>query len=801
MPDCSGPLTSSSSWNEADRLKAIDAYAILDTPREEDYDDIVKLAAEICDMPVSLVTIVAEGRQWFKAEVGVGLRETSLDVSICKHTIRQDGLFIVPDTTKDPLFRTNPDVIGGPRYRFYAGAVVKTPEGLPIGTVCVLDYKSRALTKRQELTLNTLARQVMIRLELRRALKLKSEGEEQLRESELRYRRLFEAAQEGLLILDFNTGCVTDANPFLVELLGLSCKEMIGKKMEEIPSFRGIFSNPAVWERLRQGEYVRFENLRLPRRDGGHVDVEFIGNIYEAGSKKLVQCSLRDFTEVRKAEARARLLVDSNVQGVFFWKKEGAITSANDAFLNLVRYTREELEAGELNWIALTPPECAHLDRQGRQSIEARGVCEPYEKQFLRKDGSRVPILLGAAVFEGNRDEGVCFVLDLTDRKRLEQQFLRSQRMESIGTLAVGIAHELNNDLAPLVMSITLLQGMTENAQARKILETIEFSARKGAEIIRQVLSFVRGVEGTRIEIQPKRLLHEIEIIVKGTFPKNIELNFSDSPDLWRISGDPTQLHQILLNLCVNARDAMPHGGCLNVEAKNCVLDELHVATLPQLKPGRYVQISVTDNGTGMPLEVLSRIFEPFFTTKDIGKGAGLGLSTVQAVAKSHDGTVNASSESGKGATFDVYLPALETPSDESRKGAHATDLPRGNGELVLVVEDETPFREIVSQTLEAFGYRVLTASDGVEGVTAYTQHRNEIAVVLTDMMMPIMDGVATIQALIQINPKVKIIAASGLGSGGAPGKLVTSSVRHFLTKPYATETLLQTLRAILKEG
>jgi PAS domain S-box-containing protein len=800
MSKSSEPLPSP-GWIEADRLKAIDAYAILDTPREEDYEDIVKLAAEICDMPVSLVTIVAENRQWFKAEIGVGLRETSLDVSICKHTIRQNGLFIVPDTTKDPLFKTNPDVIGGPRFRFYAGAVVKTPEGLPIGTVCVLDYKARALTKRQELTLNTLARQVMIRMELRRALKLKSESEARLRESELRYRRLFEAAREGLLILDFETGRVTDVNPFLVDLLGFSREELVGKKMTDLGSFKDVLSTQAARERLKRDGYVRLENLRLPTRNGCQVDVDLVSNIYEVGHHRMVQCSFRDFTDVRKAEARARLMVDSNVQGVFFWNKAGAITGANDAFLNLMRYTRADLEAGRLDWSAMTPPEYAHLDRHGRQSIEAQGVCEPYEKQFIRKDGSRVPILLGAATFEGNRDEGVSFVIDLTDRKRLEQQFLRAQRMESMGTLAAGIAHELNNVLAPLVMSITLLQTMSPSPQAIKILEAIEASARKGAEIVGQVLSFVRGVEGSRIEIQPKHLLQEIEIIVKGTFPKNIELNFQVPPDIWKVSGDPTQLHQILLNLCVNARDAMHHGGSLHVEARNCVLDELHVATLNQIKPGRYVQVSVTDNGTGMPPELSSKVFEPFFTTKEIGKGTGLGLSTVMAVVKSHAGTVSVHSEAGKGATFEVYLPALETPCEDSRKEVPATDLPRGHDELVLVVEDEAPFRAIVCQTLEAFGYRVLTASDGVEGVTAYTQHQSEIAVVLTDMMMPIMDGVATIQALLQINPQVKIIAASGLGSGGASGKSLGPAIKHFLTKPYATDTLLQTLRTILKEG
>jgi CheY-like chemotaxis protein len=376
---------------------------------------------------------------------------------------------------------------------------------------------------------------------------------------------------------------------------------------------------------------------------------------------------------------------------------------------------------------------------------------------------------------------------------------MRAQRMESIGTLAGGIAHDLNNILAPILLSIDFLKTVSDHPQAKKILETIDVSARRGADIVRQVLSFARGLEGKRIEVQPKHLLKDLQNIIKDTFPKDIELQFSISSDTWTILGDPTQVHQILLNLCVNARDAMPSGGTLAIGVENCVFDEHYAAMNIEAKAGRYVKISVADSGTGIPRDLLNKIFEPFFTTKELNKGTGLGLSTVMAIVKSHNGFVNVYSEPGKGTTFRVYLPAMESSAEARKQQLEKASLPRGNGETVLVIDDEDSILTITSQTLEAFGYRVLTATNGADGVAVYVQHQNDIAIVLTDMMMPIMDGAATIQALVRIDPDVKIIAASGLHTNGG-GTNMSSLIKHFLTKPYTAEALLTSMRAILEK-
>jgi len=295
--------------------------------------------------------------------------------------------------------------------------------------------------------------------------------------------------------------------------------------------------------------------------------------------------------------------------------------------------------------------------------------------------------------------------------------------------------------------------------------------------------------------------LKDVESIIKDTFPKDIRLDFSVPDDTWMILGDPTQVHQILLNLCVNARDAMPNGGNLTLSAENCVLDEQYVAMNLQAKAGRYVQISVADSGSGIPPHLLDKIFEPFFTTKDINKGTGLGLSTVMAIVKSHEGIINVYSELGKGTTFKIYLPAMEISSEARKEQAIQASLPRGNGETILVVDDEASILTITGQTLQAFGYRILTAVDGAEAVAIYAQHRHEIAVVLTDMMMPVMDGTATIRALTKIDPAIKIIAASGLNANGDVTKISGTVVRHFLTKPYTAGTLLKVMRTILDES
>jgi PAS domain S-box-containing protein len=386
---------------------------------------------------------------------------------------------------------------------------------------------------------------------------------------------------------------------------------------------------------------------------------------------------------------------------------------------------------------------------------------------------------------------------DITDRKKLEVQFLRAQRMESIGTLAGGIAHDLNNVFAPIIMSLDLLKADCADPQSLELIEIVSTSAQRGAEMVKQVLQFARGLEGRRLAVQLRHLLRDLEKIVRDTFAKNIELRTNVPGDLWTVMGDPTQLHQVLMNLWVNARDAMPVGGVLTLSAENIELDEHYAALDHDAQPGPWLLLQVEDTGTGMSAEVIEKIFDPFFTTKEVGKGTGLGLSTSMAIVKGHGGFIRVYSEVGKGSKIKVYLPAQTEPMADLVAGTTAS-MPRGNGELILVVDDESAVREITRQTLEAFGYRVLLASDGAEAVAIFAGRKDDIAVVLTDMMMPVMDGPATIMVMRRLQPQVRIIAASGLSANGHVGHASRLGVKHFLPKPYTAQTLLTVLRETL---
>jgi two-component system cell cycle sensor histidine kinase/response regulator CckA len=383
---------------------------------------------------------------------------------------------------------------------------------------------------------------------------------------------------------------------------------------------------------------------------------------------------------------------------------------------------------------------------------------------------------------------------DITQKKQLEAQFLRAQRLESIGTLASGIAHDLNNVLAPILMTAQLLESQLDDARSKRLLPILVTNAKRGANLVKQVLSFTRGVEGDRTILQLKHLILEIRQVIKETFPKSIEVECETSRNLWTVSGDATQLHQVLMNLCVNARDAMPNGGTLTISAQNFIVDEHYAKMHIDAKIGSYIVVVVADTGIGITNEVLDRIFEPFFTTKELGKGTGLGLSTVLGIVKSHAGFINVYSEVGKGSKFEVYLPAQETTETPEEK---ELELPHGSGELVLIIDDEPSIREITKTSLEAYNYKAITASDGIEAIALYAEYRDKISLVLTDMLMPSMDGITTIRTLNKINPNVKIIAISGLATSDKMNAAYDLGIKAFLSKPYTAKQLLETIHTV----
>lgn len=386
---------------------------------------------------------------------------------------------------------------------------------------------------------------------------------------------------------------------------------------------------------------------------------------------------------------------------------------------------------------------------------------------------------------------------DITEKKKLEAQFLRAQRMECLGALTSGVAHDLNNVLSPIMMFIQLLKTKLPDEKNQKLLSMLENSSQRGADLVKQVLSFGRGVESQPIATQISHLISEIKTIVTATFPKNIRPKINVQKDLWTILVDTTQMHQVLMNLCVNARDAMPDGGILSISAENIYIDQSYVQSNPNAQVGSYVVTEVSDTGQGMSQEIIDKIFEPFFTTKEIGKGTGLGLVTIKSIVKTYGGFITLESKLKEGTSFKIYLPATNVKETPDAK-AQLYDLFVGQGELILVVDDEISIREIIKVSLEASNYEVLTASDGTEAVVLYLQHKERISLVITDRMMPVMDGLATIRALRRINPNVKIIMASGVNSNNMLND-GNYNVDAVLAKPYTAEHLLKAVKEVIK--
>ena len=382
---------------------------------------------------------------------------------------------------------------------------------------------------------------------------------------------------------------------------------------------------------------------------------------------------------------------------------------------------------------------------------------------------------------------------DITDKKQLEQQFLRAQRLESLGSLASGIAHDLNNVLTPIVGAAQLLPMTLPNLddRSRRLLNMLVESSKRGSGLVKQILTFARGLDGERTVLQVRHILTELISVARQTFPKSIEIQVNNaSEDLWMVNVDATQIHQVLMNLFVNARDAMPDGGSLTASTENMVIDT-DSAQL-QLPAGTYILITIADTGMGMTSEILDRIFEPFFTTKKTG--TGLGLSTVQGIVKAHGGAIEVESQIGRGTCFKIYLPAIHNKEAESSDAA--ADSYDGKGQLVLVVDDESAIREIAKESLETYNYRVMLASDGIEAIDLYAQNHRSIAIVLIDMMMPNLNTRSTIHALQQINPQVQIVVMSG-SYLNLEAMVHTQQVSAFLTKPFTAINMLQTLESI----
>jgi PAS domain S-box-containing protein len=629
----------------------------------------------------------------------------------------------------------------------------------------------------------------------------RKQAEEALRESERRFRELLENVELIAMTVD-KKGTVTFCNDCLLKTTGWSREEVIGADWfsKFVPG--DLETKKLFFDTVEAGEIPSHYENPIRTRDGQLRDIVWNNTMLRDAEGNFTGAASigEDVTERRRAEERIHeqaSMLDRARDAIFvrgfhdrkisFWSK-GAET--------LYGWTAAEAigrDVGDLIVEDRNVPD--EIGRQLLMNDEWRG-----ETRDKTKAGKKLIVNTRATLVRdaaGHPKSVLAINTDMTEQKAMEAQFLRAQRMESIGTLAGGIAHDLNNILSPIMMSVQVLRMKLTDKQREDVIATIEMSAERGAQIVKQVLTFGRGLEGEKRPLQVGALIGELVKIMRETFPREITIDRSMAKDLWIVLGDATQLHQVLLNLCVNARDAMPGGGSLRLRASNLAMDESYASMLPEARPGPYVLLEVSDNGSGIPQEIVERIFDPFFTTKEVGKGTGLGLSTVLGIVRGHGGFIKVVSEPGKGTTFQVYLPAA--PEQNAIPVAAAlAEPPDGHGELVLVVDDEPAVASAVRTVLEPHGYRVLLAADGTEALGVFAQNSESIALVVTDIMMPHMNGVILVAALQKMKPGLRVIASTGLGEKAHLAELKAMGIETILNKPYSADTLLRAIHAML---
>ncbi len=634
-------------------------------------------------------------------------------------------------------------------------------------------------------------------------------AEEALRQSQLQYQMLAEASPVGIFRVDAEGNCIY-VNEQWCKMTGIPFDQALERGWTSAVHPDDRDRVLTAWQQAAQHNQPFRLEYRLQQPDGtpiwvfgqalaeqrnGEEVTRYVGTITDINERKQVE-------EERKQAAQKiyqqAALLDIAFDAIFVRDLSNRIIFWNRGAERLYGWTVEE--ALGQNACSLL---CHHLPPQSKEILQAvyeQGEWQG-EQHKISKSGQEVIVATRLTLVrnETGQPQSILSVdTDITEKKQLEAQFLRAQRLESLGTLASGIAHDFNNILTPILAAAQLLPSKVSSLDepSQRLLKLTEDSAKRGADLVKQILAFARGAEGKRLPLQVRHLLAEVIQVVRQTFPKTIEV-YKNIPhtDLWTVSADATQLHQVFMNLCVNARDAMLDGGILNISAENIQIEETYTRLNLDAHAGPHVVITVTDTGTGIPLEFMDRIFDPFFTTKDLGKGTGLGLSTVLGIVKNHGGFVQVHSEVGHGTEFKVFLPAVKSaviqPEEERQ-------LLTGHQELILIVDDEPLIQQVAKATLEDHNYQTLLAKDGIEAIALYADRKHEIRAVLMDVMMPSMDGLTAIRTLKKLDPNVKIIATSGLPSNRQLAEASGVGATAFLLKPYTIDKLLDTLQKVL---
>lgn len=631
---------------------------------------------------------------------------------------------------------------------------------------------------------------------------------EQHSHSDGHVRNILNTAMDGIISMNVRQEIILFNNA-AEEIFGFRAEQVLGQPIEMLIPRRFRQSHRESIEQFgRDAIPVRRmghqRTVSALRSNGDEFPIEASISQTEIAGEKVFTVILRDVTEAvrhrQQIEQQSQMLEQVS-DAVSVIDPHGVISYWNHAATRLFGWTAAEaIGQNAFDLLYRGEPE---LFAEMLRETDAR---KTWSGELVKATRSGESILVEhrrSVLRNGNGTKTgyLCMDIDITARKRRERAANRSQRLESIGTLAGGIAHDLNNVLTPILMGAKLLTSGRGVANREGLLETISASAQRGADLIKQLLAFAGGIRGERSPVQVNKIVAETLKMMEHTLQKSVSIESSVDEDCPTVLGDATELAQVLMNLSINAHDAMPSGGILTISTVSTQLDEKASQMNPEARSGRYVLLKVADTGSGMSNEILDRIFDPFFTTKDIGRGTGLGLATVQGIVKSHGGFINVYSELGRGTTFSVYLPA-DAPHGSNVEESATGDADRANsngcGKTILLVDDETSILQMTSSVLESAGYQVIPARDGVAGISLYSRHRNEISAVLLDLMMPGLDGLQTLDELRRVDPQVAIIACSGLCTAQREAEVLQHGARLFIPKPYTEEQLLQALSEVL---
>jgi two-component system, cell cycle sensor histidine kinase and response regulator CckA len=662
-------------------------------------------------------------------------------------------------------------------------------------------------------------------VEAEEALEQELEVEAALRESEERYRAFIEQTAEGVWRFEveepvpihlpedeqidrfYAHAYLAECNDAVAHMYGYTkASELIGTRLGDmLPR-----SDPKNLEYLRA--FVR-SGYRLTDAESHEYDREgkeryFLNNLIGFvadgkllrawGSQREVTASRQAEAAIQASEARFRSIFESGMIGIAFWNGE-RITSANDALLTILGYSRKDMEDGLLRHGRLTPPGFEDVDRRATEETKLTGSCTPYEKEFFRKDGSRVPVLVGGARLADHMADAVFFVLDLTARRQAEDRVRQAERIEVVGQLAGGMAHEANNQMSVVLGAASFILARPDLAPAvRQDVEYIRQAAERTASITRQLLAFSRRQILKPEVVDLNQVLENLQPLLRRTLTEEQTLELRPTPGIAPVRADPSQLDQILLNLTINARDAMPNGGTLTIETREVELSEEYAAKRPgaAVAPGRYTALIVTDTGQGMDRETMKHLFEPFFTTKAVGKGSGLGLAMVYGIVKQTGGNIWAYSEPGIGTTLKLYFPSVQ------ESVAKAEDQPPGQPReaaagTILVVEDDPLVREMARRSLSDVGFQVLEAADG-QAALEVAAGEAQLDAVLTDLAMPGIGGRELARRLWETRPGLPIVFMSGYTDDVVNRRGLLESGVPFLEKPLSPETLARKMRQVL---